>query len=232
MMAYTRDNLDSSTVVSSWWDYGNWLGIIGNVTTLCDNTTVNGTQIENVGYSMMANETQSIKMHKEYNAKYVLVFLVLKFETSSSNTLTGNVTFAGYGDEGKWMWMARISGGAETRLKQSGYMNDQYSWTNEEAFGNYTTSSSGVQSWVWNDMGTNSTIYKLMSYAEQKWAAANGFTAIEAKATPTFFKEAYIAGADITYTQAAQQYGGLIPLVCLFEIDYDAYNNATAAITP
>ncbi len=232
MMDYTRTNLDSSTVVSSWWDYGNWLGIIGNVTTLCDNTTVNGTQIENVGYSMVANETQSIKMLKEYDAKFVLVFVVLKFETSSSNTLTGNVSFAGYGDEGKWMWMARISGGAETRFKGSGFMNDQYSWTNEEAFGNYTTSSSGTQSWAWNDLGTNSTIYKLMSYAEQKWAAANGFTTIETKATPTFFKEAYIAGADITYTQAAQQYGGLIPLVCLFEIDYDAYNNATATITP
>jgi dolichyl-diphosphooligosaccharide--protein glycosyltransferase len=232
MMDYTRTNLDSSTVVSSWWDYGNWLGIIGNVTTLCDNTTVNGTQIENVGYSMVANETQSIKMLKEYNAKFVLVFVVLKFETSSNNALTGNVTFAGYGDEGKWMWMARISGGAETRFRGSGYMNDQYSWTNEEAFGNYTTSSSGTQSWTWNDMGTNSTIYKMMSYAEQKWAAANGFTTIETKANPSFFKEAYIAGADITYTQAAQQYGGLIPLVCLFEIDYDAYNNATATITP
>ncbi len=232
MMSYTRTNLDSTTVVSSWWDYGDWLGIIGNVTTLCDNTTVNGTQIENVGYSMMANETQSIKMLKDYDAEYVLVFVVLKLELSSTNTLTGNVTFAGYGDEGKWMWMARISGGAENRLKDAGFMTDEYSWSNEEAFGNYTTTASGAQAWTWNDMGTNSTIYKLMSYAEQKWATANGFTAVETAATPTFFQEAYIAGSEITYNQAANQYGTLIPLVCLYKIDYDAYNNATGTITP
>ncbi len=227
MLSYTRSNLDSTTVVSSWWDYGDWLGIYGNVTTLCDNTTVNGTQIENVAYSMMANETQCIKMLKNYDAEYILVFPVLQLEISSSGGLTGNVSFAGYGDEGKWMWMARISGGAETRFRQSGYMNNQYSWANETAFGNYTTSTTGLQKWAWNDMGTNSTIYKLMSYAEQKWATANGFTVVEEKATPSLFTEAYIAGSEITYSQAAYQYGGLVPLVCLFKIDYDAYNNAT-----
>jgi len=76
MLSYTRSNLASTDVVASWWDYGNWLSIFGNVTTLCDNTTVNGTQIENVGYAMMANETQSILMLKSYDAKYVLVFVV------------------------------------------------------------------------------------------------------------------------------------------------------------
>jgi hypothetical protein len=181
---------------------------------------------------MMANETQAIKMLKDYDAEFVLVNIVLQLEVTSSGSLTGNVSFAGYGDEGKWMWMARISGGAETRLKQAGFMTDQYSWTDENAFGNYTTTSSGTQSWNWNDMGTNSTIYKLMSYAEQKWASANGFTTVEAKATPSLFTEAYIAGSEITYNQAAQQYGTLVPLVCLFKIDYDAYNNATATTTP
>ena len=28
-----------------WWDYGNWLSDLGNVTSLADNTTENATQI-------------------------------------------------------------------------------------------------------------------------------------------------------------------------------------------
>ena len=39
MLSFTRNNLQSTDVVSSWWDYGDWLGMFGNVTTLCDNTT-------------------------------------------------------------------------------------------------------------------------------------------------------------------------------------------------
>ena len=45
-----------------WWDYGNWLADLGNVTSLADNTTVNSTQIENVGFIFMGNENQSMAM--------------------------------------------------------------------------------------------------------------------------------------------------------------------------
>ena len=52
MLQWTQSNLNSGTVVCAWWDYGYWLGILGNVTTLADNATVNATQIENVGYHL------------------------------------------------------------------------------------------------------------------------------------------------------------------------------------
>jgi dolichyl-diphosphooligosaccharide--protein glycosyltransferase len=223
MLSWTRNNLESTTVVCAWWDYGLWLSIGGNVTTLCDNTTVNTTQIENVGFSFMANETQSLKMLALYKVKYILVFTTLGIGTSST---TGYYVAspAGYGDEGKWMWMAKISGQAHDRFIQEGFINENSSWTDETTFG---TIDNSTGKWVWNDVGKNSTIYKLMSWAKQRWIDTEGGGYIypdEAGVQPTYFKEAYFAGLDCTATQ----YGGLIPLVALYEIDWQKYYNATS----
>jgi dolichyl-diphosphooligosaccharide--protein glycosyltransferase len=228
MLSFTRNNLQSTTVVSSWWDYGDWLGMFGNVTTLCDNTTTNTTQIENVAYTMMANETQSLKMLSTYDAKYVLVFVTLQLGLSSDQTQISSVNFAGYGDEGKWVWMARISGEAETRLIQQGWMNDQYHWTNETYFGNTTiNNSTGQQQFVWNSNGLNSTIYKLMSNAEQQYASQYSLPVNDQTAeAPTYFTPAYIAGLEITPSESGQ-YGLLVPLVALYKINWDAYYAAT-----
>jgi len=224
MLAYTRNNLQSTSVVASWWDYGDWLGMFGNVTTLADNTTVNATQIENVGYAMMANETMSAKMLATYNASYVLVFTTIQLDVSSGS-LNG-VKFAGYGDEGKWVWMADISGNAHTRFTQEGFMNANYQWTNKTDFGFNATSGQTV----WNAMGLNSTLYELMYHAENLWAAKNGIPAEDTAASaPTIFTVEFIAGLDLDLNTAASQYGGLIPLVALYKIDWNAYN---AAINP
>ncbi|MBM4401196.1 MAG: hypothetical protein FJ045_04515, partial [Crenarchaeota archaeon] len=59
MVSWTQNNLQSTTVVCAWWDYGYWLSILGNVTSLADNGTTNGTQIENIGFIFMAPEQQS-----------------------------------------------------------------------------------------------------------------------------------------------------------------------------
>ncbi|MCJ7699085.1 hypothetical protein MUO56_02380, partial [Candidatus Bathyarchaeota archaeon] len=158
MLSYVNSFPDSSsTVVSAWWDYGYWLSIMGNVTSLCDNATNNQTAIENVGYTFIANETQSVKMLKLYKAEYILVFTVVAMTTPSGSTSTYGVP-AGYGDEGKWTWMARISGGASQDRK------DQWAdwdWNNESVFGQFNSNSS---QWEWNDRGLNTTVYKLMSW--------------------------------------------------------------------
>jgi len=224
-ISYTKTNLNSTDVIAAWWDYGDWLSIAGNVTTLCDNTTVNGTQIENVAYAFMANETQAIKMLEKYDAKYVLVYVVLKLD-ASNNQLTGNVSFSGYGDDGKWMWMAKISGGAASRLLNEGFMTENYTWTDEYNFGNYTEEGGA---WNYNDMGLNTTLYKIASDMQQKWATSQGFTVSNEKASSLqYFVEEYISGLEITYTQAAYEYNTYVPLVGLYEIDYDAYYNATS----
>jgi asparagine N-glycosylation enzyme membrane subunit Stt3 len=241
MLSWTRNNLQSTTVVSSWWDYGDWLGMFGNVTTLCDNTTTNTTQIENVAYSMMANETQSLKMLAHYNVSYVLVFVTLQLKLSSDQTQITGVQFGGYGDEGKWPWMARISGEAETRLRGSttfgeSWMNSNYSWANDTTFAaSSINNSTGQQQIVWTDMGLNSTVYKLMYNAESRYATQYGISASETAATaPTYFSPAYIAGLELTPSESGK-YGLLVPLVALYKINWDAYNaatNSTVSISP
>ncbi|MGB9959501.1 MAG: STT3 domain-containing protein [Candidatus Bathyarchaeales archaeon] len=221
MLKWTRDNLKGTTVVCSWWDYGYWLTILGNVTSLADNATINSTQIENIGFTFMANETQALKMLKLYDAEYILVFV-----TIDSN---GNFLNAG-GDEGKWMWMASISGKARDRLINSGFIPADEMWTenlNEvrKTFGNYTLGTSWADKngdgqissdeLISVSKGQNSTIYKLMNYAVERWKQEN-----KGGSQPTtkllYFKEAYIAGLD----NDGSKYGGIVPLVCLYKIEY------------
>jgi hypothetical protein len=184
---------------------------------------------------MMANETQSLKMLSHYNASYVLVFPVLQLQISSSGSLDG-VKFAGYGDEGKWFWMARISGEAVSRLMTDEtfgiqWMNSQYSWTNETSFGNTTTDSTGAQSFQWNEMGLNSTIYKLMSDAARQWELRNGVTSTDQVAdAPSYFTAEFISGLEIDPTTAYQLWR-INPLVALYRIDWTAYA-ATNSATP
>ena len=221
MLSYTKTNLQSTDVVCSWWDYGYWLTLMGNVTTLADNATINTTQIENIGFIFMANETQALKMLKLYDAKYILVFTVLAVGQTSSGSYQAYPV--NLGDEGKWAWMARISGQASKRLVEDGFIEEADAWTDETAFGNSTSSGS----WSWNNKGSNSTVYKLMSYAWQRWVDTignlYGITLSETAATPTYFKEATITGITVL----PSEYGGLIPLVALYEIDWETYNSST-----
>lgn len=226
MLEYLQGLQNSKIVVCSWWDYGYWLSLVGNVTSLADNATINQTQIEYVGFTMMANETNSLKMLKAYNAKYVLVF----------TTVTTQGAWAGYGDEGKWTWMARISGKTNwDSLKTRGFIDEASRWTDETKFGN---GSSGT--WEWNDVGTNSTIYKLMSYAKHQWMVTTSPSLAESDSdyvgAPIYFKEAYFAGKTLSADVSLSDYGaigytsdntavGIIPLVCLYEIDWQKYNS-------
>jgi dolichyl-diphosphooligosaccharide--protein glycosyltransferase len=218
MLSWTQSNLQSTTVVCAWWDYGNWLGYLGNVTNLADNTTVNGTQIENIGFIFMSNETQALHMLSLYNATYILVFTVLVV-TQSSTTGGYIAAPANLGDEGKWVWMAQISGQAHDRLINQSFIPAQDMWTNEKPFGAVNNQTNTFQ---WSDKGLNCTIYKLMSYAWNRWEQTTGTLygvgLEETVSTPIYFKEAYIAGVDAS----PLAYGGLIPLVALYKIDYNA----------
>jgi dolichyl-diphosphooligosaccharide--protein glycosyltransferase len=226
-IGWLQNNVHSTDAVVMWWDYGNWLADLGNVTSLADNTTVNSTQIENIGFIFMGNENQSMPMLHNYNpehTKYIAVFTVLQISQSSTQQGSYVVSPAGFGDEGKWMWMARISGQARERLIQQGYMDPATAWTDETTFG---ASNSQTRQWEWNDQGMNSTVYKLMGWAKQRYAETMtnigitiqpDFTSI----APTYFKEAYFAGLETS----PFQYGGLVPIVAIYEIDWQAYYNA------
>jgi len=220
MLNWLRSNLGpkpiGEKVVCAWWDYGYWLSILGNVTSLADNATINATQIENIGFVFMANETQALKMLKLYDAKYVLVFTTLALGTSGNQQYA---TWAGYGDEGKWMWMARISGQArDDFINKYHFLDENSAWTNETMFGGY---NNNTNRWEWNDIGKNTTIYKLMSWAKQLWCNQNPqISPDESGVEPQYFKPEFISGLTLTPSEASQNYRGLIPLVCLYKVEY------------
>ena len=235
LLSYTQTNLESTDVVAAWWDYGYWLTILGNVTTLADNATVNATQIQNVGFIMMANETSSLKMLEQYDAKYILVFHTLGLSSSGQTYVAGP---GRWGDEGKWSWMAKISGQASQRFIENGYIDAQSAWTSEVPFGNYSLGKDWIDAnrngqvdsgeLAPKPMGLNSTIYKLMSWAKQRWVdvsgSPSGVVVDEAGVQPEYFKEAYFSGLNT----GPSAYGGIIPLVALYEIDWQKYHNATS----
>ncbi|MEM3765434.1 MAG: STT3 domain-containing protein [Candidatus Bathyarchaeia archaeon] len=229
MLKWTRNNLKGSTVVCSWWDYGYWLTVLGNVTTLADNATVNGTQIENIGFIFMSNETQAMKMLERYNAEYILVYVTIYYDSKSGSVGLASVG----GDEGKWVWMAAISGKARDRFINNSLISANEMWNENldyirQTFGNYTLG------YHWYDAnkdgsaqntelinvpkGQSSTIYKLMSYAMERWKQeqAGGSRPMTQL---SYFSEAYIAGLD----NDGSKYGNVIPLVCLYKIDWEKY---------
>ena len=211
-----------------WWDYGNWLSDLGNVTSIADNTTVNSTQIENLGYLFMANENQSMSMLNAYGqsrVKYIAVFEVVGIQQSSSGTYTAYP--AGYGDEAKWQWMARISGEAQDRLLKQGYMTPATEWTDETSFGGqYTNWPMAMErkgprfSHIRTDELCRGTYCNTV-------AAGITITPDQTGTPPTYFKQAHFAGINTSPTQ----YGGLIPIVAIYEIDWASYN-AAMGITP
>ena len=229
-VGWLKNNVPSNDAVVMWWDYGNWLTDLGNVTSLADNTTVNSTQIENVGFIFMGNENESMTMLSNYgqsHTKYIAVFTVLAISQSSSEASSYVAGSAGYGDEGKWVWMARISGQAQTRLIDEGYMNPATSWVDETQFGSSDPQTGG---WQWSDQGLNSTVYQLITYAKVQYSNTMTVLGInispdQTSTQPTYFKEAYFAGLQTS----PFQYGGLVPIIAIYEIDWAAYNTAKGA---
>jgi dolichyl-diphosphooligosaccharide---protein glycosyltransferase len=224
--------LGPSTAVVMWWDYGNWLADLGNVTSLGDNTTVNSTQLENLGFIFMGTENQSMAMLNTYGqlrVKYIAVFETLGAAQSTTGENSYQVSPYGFGDEGKWTWMARISGQAKTRLIDQGFMNPATAWIDETQFGQTNPSTNA---WEWNDQGLNCTVVELLMDAKAQYAGTMQSLGVnvvpdQITTTPTYFKPAYIAGVNT----APNQYGGLIPIIAIYEIDWASYN-ADHGITP
>lgn len=215
----------STDVAVSWWDYGNWLSDLGNVTTMADNTTVNSTKIEDLGFAFMGTENQTLQMLSLYGqnrVRFIVVFEVLMIQQSTTGSLYALP--AGYGDEGKWVWMARISAENTKRYTEDlGLIKANEMWTSEADFGQ---TNSQTNLWQWNDRGLNCTIEEILYDMQAQYVSvvnAQGQTTLNVDhtaTTPTYFKSAFISGLATQPTQ----YGGLIPLIGIYEIDWDAYN--------
>ncbi|MDA4129397.1 MAG: glycosyltransferase family 39 protein [Thaumarchaeota archaeon] len=113
--------LGSSTTIVSWWDYGYWTAVMGNVTSLADNATINETQISYIGQALVDTPHQSLQVLKNnlHSPQYILIFIAgYAFSPQSQQGQTAQLYYmltvptpypqpAG-GDESKKQWFMRI----------------------------------------------------------------------------------------------------------------------------
>src|SRR5919197_2621583 len=106
-------NTPKNAVIASWWDYGYWITTLGNRTSLADNGTINQTRIQTIAKMFIEKPSDSIKVARQLNANYILVYLVAqRLASASPNTL---YTLGNGGDESKKQWFIRIGGFDENK---------------------------------------------------------------------------------------------------------------------
>jgi dolichyl-diphosphooligosaccharide--protein glycosyltransferase len=201
-LSWMRNN-ESVKIVASWWDYGYWITIIGNKTTLVDNGTLNMTQVEKVAEMFMSNETRAIEILKRYDVTHVLVFIT--FDTSGNDI--------GWGEESKWRWMARIS--------------EKWTGRNDTAYGSSTLGTDWVDTnddgqktsdeLISNDIGKSTVIYKMMQLTKQDVDPSWGEQLSDTSKIQfeQYFKRVY---PPLDYSYKA--YGGAYGIIGIFEVNY------------
>ena len=200
-LKWMRDELPLSppygpTVVVSWWDYGYWITALGNKTTLADNGTFNSTQIKQIAWMFMSDETRAIEILEQNLSRPTHVVVFTTFYPDEE----GNIIEVGWGDEGKWRWMARISEPL-TRVNDTAYR--QFEPDPE---------TGALQDVGWNERGLNTVIYKLMRYGQELLVFG-----VPQSVTLDHFEKAYFSQTG----DSPRSYGGAIPLVCVYKINYE-----------
>ncbi|MEM3403636.1 MAG: STT3 domain-containing protein [Nitrososphaeria archaeon] len=108
-LSYIRENTPEDSIIISWWDYGYWIRVIGNRTTLVDNATINTTKVGLVGKMFLSSEEEAVKIIKDLAPNkrniYVVVYVVTYHKFQEGLYLIG-----GGGEESKFTWMAKIAG--------------------------------------------------------------------------------------------------------------------------
>ena len=99
-LSWMRLNTPPDSIVFAWWDYGYWITALGDRSTIADNGTQNSTQIAVIAQTFLDNISMAIPNLQRYNVSYVAIFI-----TPSGGSSGG---WQGFGEDGKWYWMARI----------------------------------------------------------------------------------------------------------------------------
>jgi len=98
--------------IMSWWDYGYQISAMANRTVLVDNNTWNNSHIAQVGKAMASREEDAIKILRQLDVDYILV-------------LFGGLTGYASDDINKFLWMVRIGGSTDSKIKEKDYYTPQ-----------------------------------------------------------------------------------------------------------
>jgi hypothetical protein len=154
----------------------------------------------------MSNETEAIRILKEeFNGPKGPPTHILVFTTF--NSYDGGDQ--GYGDEGKWRWMARIA----NQTLASGFYNEWGEREQNNTFGFITDEGQ----WMWNALGQNTTIYKLMQNAKASKVSTLPAPELEHFKAAHFSPGLPVASIGTVGSETVYLYA----MVALYEIDYD-----------
>jgi dolichyl-diphosphooligosaccharide--protein glycosyltransferase len=109
---WMSNNTSKDAVIAAWWDYGYWITVLGNRTSLADNATLNDTRIATIAKMFMEKPENGIKIASDsLKADYILIYVVAQPILIDNNTYY----MLGYGgDESKtpvFMTMAGLDEG-------------------------------------------------------------------------------------------------------------------------
>ena len=114
---WISENTPQDAVFISWWDYGYWLTVMGNRTSIADNATINSTRIAQIGRLFMSNDTEALpvihSLIKDTNNSsklrpgYVVTFIAGQIVSTQD---TVQYVLGGGGDESKKQWFIKIGG--------------------------------------------------------------------------------------------------------------------------
>jgi Uncharacterized membrane protein, required for N-linked glycosylation len=109
-LMWLKTRLPPYEPVASWWDYGYWISVIGNKTSLADNSTVNATQIGKIGLGLMAPPHIGASIFtKEFGTKYILAIMPYAIWQIDQGTALLLHEYPPGGDFLKSYWMTRIA---------------------------------------------------------------------------------------------------------------------------
>jgi|GEM_PF-946686 len=105
-LTWLKYNTPTNAVVASWWDYGYWIMVGANRTTIADPSTTNTTQIQYLAIALMSNTTVAEKIFHFYHVDYLLIYQPI----ASVNTGQGTILYPSFdGDLGKSTAMLTIA---------------------------------------------------------------------------------------------------------------------------
>jgi len=131
-------NMPPHSVVVAWWDYGYWITVMGNQTTVIDNATINGTQIGLVAKMYLSPTNEAINIFHKLHGQYVVVFAT----GVDLYTATHDQYLYGYQETGQLYGI----GGDESKV------NAMIVWAHWESNQSTYISSNGMLTpYFWND---------------------------------------------------------------------------------
>jgi len=155
-LLWLRTRVPDLTPTASWWDYGYWISVIANKSSVADNSTVNSTQISLIARAFTTtNEDEALYiLQNRLRVKYIVLFMPTAHLLNVLSPIFGLQyvvlhEFPQGGDFVKSYWMGRIAGRDE-------------SYIFKELMGVATIISGNRIVPVYVPLNLNATIYRMM----------------------------------------------------------------------